>query len=318
VDWLLCLQKTDHNQVKKEVLTSLTLVLAQHVDYEYETKSGIKAPMIVEDIKDPDDSYPPNHYMIFPFITHHTLLSRRKPQQFIIIKNYILEAPSLFTVNVIFSLYKPKFKSPKDLPITEDFKNYGKQLGVKLWKSRKEIRSKKTYLELPESLAQYYEAFPEFLTDFLLEIVNYLYHEKLKIINTKRKQRGKSPKSETPNLSKKIVTLLALIFLTITYPAANIWLPNILASMCGRPQLLSSLNRLLLVFHIISHTERHEKRMENKRMQTADPTSCLNRKNNTWNVTVIDNIDFKQKRFQYGNIYDVTRESAHATLRMTF
>src|SRR5438270_9273194 len=53
-------------------------------------------------------------------------------------------------------------------------------------------------------------------------------------------------------------------------------------------------------------------------MQTADPTSRLNRKNNIWNVVIIDNIDFKQKRFQYGNIYDVTRESVHATLRMTF
>jgi len=39
---------------------------------------------------------------------------------------------------------------------------------------------------------------------------------------------------------------------------------------------------------------------------------------NIWNVSVIDNIDFKESTFKYGNIFDTTRNSSHATLRMVF
>ena len=39
---------------------------------------------------------------------------------------------------------------------------------------------------------------------------------------------------------------------------------------------------------------------------------------NLWNLAVIDNIDFKEKTFKYGNIFDTTRNSSHTTLRMAF
>jgi hypothetical protein len=39
---------------------------------------------------------------------------------------------------------------------------------------------------------------------------------------------------------------------------------------------------------------------------------------NIWNLGVIDNIDFKEATFGYGNIFDVTRGNSHATLRMLF
>src|SRR5204862_7811496 len=37
-----------------------------------------------------------------------------------------------------------------------------------------------------------------------------------------------------------------------------------------------------------------------------------------FNLAVIDNVDFKERSFQFGNIYDVTRGTSHATLRMAF
>jgi len=53
-------------------------------------------------------------------------------------------------------------------------------------------------------------------------------------------------------------------------------------------------------------------------METSNPAKRLIQGNNVWNLAIIDNIDFKEKGFKFGNIYDVTRGSSHATLRMAF
>src|SRR4051812_547842 len=53
-------------------------------------------------------------------------------------------------------------------------------------------------------------------------------------------------------------------------------------------------------------------------METSNPAGRLIQGSNIWNLAIIDNIDFKEKSFKFGNIYDVTRESSHATLRMAF
>jgi hypothetical protein len=53
-------------------------------------------------------------------------------------------------------------------------------------------------------------------------------------------------------------------------------------------------------------------------MENSNPVKRLIQGNNVWNLATIDNIDFKEKSFKFGNIYDVTRDSSHATLRMTF
>jgi hypothetical protein len=53
-------------------------------------------------------------------------------------------------------------------------------------------------------------------------------------------------------------------------------------------------------------------------MSAVEPQLRLNLNPNVWNLAVIDNIDMKDVTFQYGNIYDATRATAHATLRMAF
>ncbi|RHZ81961.1 hypothetical protein Glove_115g58 [Diversispora epigaea] len=53
-------------------------------------------------------------------------------------------------------------------------------------------------------------------------------------------------------------------------------------------------------------------------MSNTDPRSHLISSLNIWNVCVIDNIDFKQSTFAHGNIFDVTRSSTHAILRLVF
>ena len=56
-------------------------------------------------------------------------------------------------------------------------------------------------------------------------------------------------------------------------------------------------------------------------MLATDPCSRLldiNTNPNILNLAVIDNIDMKDKTFQYGNIYNVVCNTAHAILRMVF
>jgi len=81
---------------------------------------------------------------------------------------------------------------------------------------------------------------------------------------------------------------------------------------------LSSLHQVLQSVNVVAHTDRHERRLENKRMSAADPTSRLKKNSKIWNVCVIDNIDFKEKSFTFGNIYNSTRTTTHATLRIVF
>ena len=55
-----------------------------------------------------------------------------------------------------------------------------------------------------------------------------------------------------------------------------------------------------------SHTDRHERKLANIRMEKADPAQRLIQGKNIWNLAVVDNIDFKEKSFKFENIYDVT------------
>src|SRR5581483_4319547 len=106
--------------------------------------------------------------------------------------------------------------------------------------------------------------------------------------------------------------------LTIAFPGVNIWFTHILSSLCRKPKLLSSLYAILYTANVVSHTQFHERRLEKLRIKESHPEKRLLQGNNIWNVCVIDNIDFKEQTFSYGNIFDSTRKSSHATLRMVF
>ncbi|EXX53794.1 uncharacterized protein OCT59_002932 [Rhizophagus irregularis] len=116
----------------------------------------------------------------------------------------------------------------------------------------------------------------------------------------------------------KIVTFFVSVLTGIAFPSCNIWLTNVLSSLARKPKLLSSLHRLLSLWNIVGHSEHHERNLEKERINNAVPTQRLYQKLDIWNLAVIDNIDFKQKTFSFGNIYDTTRNSSHATLRMAF
>ena len=66
----------------------------------------------------------------------------------------------------------------------------------------------------------------------------------------------------------------------IAFPSLKIWLPQVLASLCRKPRLLSSLYQLLTICHVTSHTDRHERKLAKVRMEKADLTQCLNQGKN--------------------------------------
>ncbi|PKY49987.1 hypothetical protein RhiirA4_466199 [Rhizophagus irregularis] len=113
----------------------------------------------------------------------------------------------------------------------ENNEEFGRTFGKKLWNSRLNINSKKSSIESPHILQEYYNAFPEFLNDFFSEMIDELYQQKMKICNIKRKKRHKLPKIIIPEETIKIiVTFITSILLNLTFPHLKVWLPRILAS----------------------------------------------------------------------------------------
>ncbi|CAB5180534.1 unnamed protein product [Rhizophagus irregularis] len=87
-----------------------------------------------------------------------------------------------------------------------------------------------------------------------------------------------------------------------------------MASLCRKPKLLSSLQGILEVVNITSHSQRHERNLERIRALLVDPTDRIQHDKNIWNLGIIDNVDFKEGTFGYGNIFDAIRGNSHATL----
>ncbi|GES77224.1 hypothetical protein GLOIN_2v1482460 [Rhizophagus clarus] len=181
----------------------------------------------------------------------------------------------------------------------ENNNEFGRTFGQKLWNSRLNINSKKSAMESPQTLQEYYDAFPEFLNDFFYGMVDEIYQKRMKICNIKRKKNNKLPKITIPEETIKIVTFITSILLNLAFPHLKVWLPRILASFSRMPRLLGYFRQLLRVFHLTSHTDRYERQLAKIRMNTTDPSKRLIKGNNIWNLAIIDNIDFKERTFKF-------------------
>ncbi|CAB4424037.1 unnamed protein product [Rhizophagus irregularis] len=232
------------------------------------------------------------------------------------ISSDINQIPSLFIIKMLF-IKSSKKTNNQNLKIN-DYEELGRVIGKKLWDSRSDINEKKSSLNLPQTIQEYYNAFPNFLTSFFLGIINKLQEKKLEINNHQQRKRQKPLSTINNERTIKIVTFITSMITGLAFPSLKLWLPQVLASLCRKPRLLSSLYQLLTICHVTSHTDRHERKLANTRMEKANPAKRLIQENNIWNLAIIDNIDFKEKSFKFGNIYDVTRGSSHAILRMAF
>ena len=91
-----------------------------------------------------------------------------------------------------------------------------------------------------------------------------------------------------------------------------------MSSLCQKLKLYQSLYNILCIANVVSYTQKHERLLEKARQHDAKPKSRLLQDTKIWNVSVIDNIDFIEWTFTYGNIFDTTRKTVHAILRMVF
>jgi hypothetical protein len=197
-------------------------------------------------------------------------------------------------------------------------KELGERMALQLWNSRPTLKEKLPQLESPSTLEEYQSSMPQTLLSFFLGFIQVIQEKKLAVVNRKRKQRGLNPAVVNEDLITKISVFLVSILLTIAFRKWKIWLTNIMSSLCRRPKLMHYLRALLRTVNVVSYTHKHQVRVEKKQMSEVDPRERLSKEPNIWNLAVIDNIDFKDKTFAYGNIFDAVRNSSHATIRTVF
>ena len=104
------------------------------------------------------------------------------------------ETLSLFIIQTLFLDTFLKNKIQNDDTETIDYKSLGQKFGIKLWKSREAINKKKDSLNSPESLLEYYHAFPDFITEFFQGLLMEIFNRKLAVSDRKRKQRRQKKK----------------------------------------------------------------------------------------------------------------------------
>jgi hypothetical protein len=235
--------------------------------------------------------------------------------------------PSLFLINTIFKLQgvdKLNEEKKGNLSPNDSF-NYGELLGKYVLKCKEYIKEHNDQLTNPSSLTEYYEAFPQAITRFFNGFIGILLKHHHDFILKKRNccsleqhlSQTKDQKLDQTHLIK-ITTFLSSIIFTIAFRRTKFWLTSLLASLCRRTHYLGYLQSILNTVYITAHSEDRECRLEKKRMEVANPKTRLQFGPNIWNLAIVDNIDLKQIAFKYGNIYDFSRNTLHATLRMVF
>ena len=159
------------------------------------------------------------------------------------------------------------------------------------------------------------------LYNLLDGIIQILFKKKRQAANQVQKSRcGDNSNFQQINIKKiqKIVVFICSIIITIGFKNTKIWLTRMISSLYRKPRLFTNLHDFLVLVNVSGVTRRYERCLETQRMELANPTLRIRQSSNIWNVCVIDNIDFKEKTFTYGNIYDTTRTSSHVTLRLLF
>ncbi|CAB4401637.1 unnamed protein product [Rhizophagus irregularis] len=143
------------------------------------------------------------------------------------------EPPSLFMIKTLFiKIYKEK--ECKNVEIN-DFNEFGHTFGQKLWNSRLDVNLKKSAIESPQTIQEYYNAFPEFLKIFFSGMIDELYEKKMSICNFQRKKHNKPPKVKISGQTIKIVTFITSMLLSLAFPHLKVWLPQVLASLSRMP-----------------------------------------------------------------------------------
>nr|CAG8639026.1 3774_t:CDS:2 [Entrophospora candida] len=222
-----------------------------------------------------------------------------------------IKAPCLFLIKTILKLAKVNLTDEERASnlTSGEFYDQGKTLALAIWKKKNILSENSEQLSQPESLEKYINAFPPCLISF--------FNGMVETINIKKQIKHRNQISDPKNNQLiKTTAFLSSIVITNAFKKRKVWITQILATLCRKPKLLSSLYQVLLAGGVLPHTLRHECCCEDGLMTDADPRKNLVYGPTIWNVGVVDNIDFKESTFFSGNIFDATRNSLHAIARI--
>jgi hypothetical protein len=163
-NWLINIAQTGSDEFKKNLLIETSRALLPFTSVPFNTDTDTTSTF-----------------------TNHILTNQAK-----ILFN---EPPSLFMIKLIF---KKEIEMNSKTNFEIDFEKFGRTFGQKLWNSRSDVKSKKSSLESPQTIQEYYNAFPKFLNDFFSGMIDELYQKKIIICNMQRKKRQKSLKIIIP------------------------------------------------------------------------------------------------------------------------
>ncbi|CAG8700383.1 2666_t:CDS:2, partial [Cetraspora pellucida] len=231
-----------------------------------------------------------------------------------------LKPPSYLAIKIALQLKKVHIKDDNFVItkiVQKDPKKFGEALAHILWNSRSFVRENKSDLENPNTLNSYRNAFPPVIKEFIDSLIISIQKKKWTIVERKQRQ-CQQLKDFDDKRALKISTFLISVILTVTFPNTNIWITHILSSLCQKPNMQSSLYAILCMANVVAHSARYERKIEKDRQICYDPKERLLKRENIFNIYVIDNLDIKQKQFSFDNIFDKPRQTAHVTLRIDF
>ncbi|RHZ80869.1 hypothetical protein Glove_131g84 [Diversispora epigaea] len=138
-------------------------------------------------------------------------------------------------------LTKEKFtiKTLEEASIIEE------KLGKNILFSYPKIQENISQLENPSSYENYFNALPKTICYFFQALITVLEQQKLKMVNKKKYQYERLPKTLDEIQIKRTTALLTSILLTIAFPRTKIWLSHIISSICQNSKLLPYLQEKL-------------------------------------------------------------------------
>ena len=141
-------------------------------------------------------------------------------------------APSYFILRTAMKLNQIPIEFQEDELDEKKYKEIGREMGQKLWQSYKYLKKDINNLQTPESLNNYISVFPGSLTNFFESMLTIILEKKTADSNRKRLLKNKPLKELDSQKINHLLSLLISALINFTFPYLNLWLPNVLASLC--------------------------------------------------------------------------------------
>ena len=140
--------------------------------------------------------------------------------------------PSYFILKTVMKLNQIPIEIQEEELSEQEYKEIGRKMGQKLWQSYRYLKKNINNLQNPESLDKYISAFPSSITNFFESMLASILENKTAESNRKRRLKNNPLKELDSQKIKHLLSLLISALINFTFPYLNLWLPNVLVSLC--------------------------------------------------------------------------------------